>query len=239
MKTTNKKSACLAALRAAFPYTIPILTGFLFLGITYGVYMRTAGFALWYPAVMSLAVYAGSMQFVAVDILLGAFNPVQAFLMTLMVNARHLFYGLAMLKPYEDMGWKKPLLIFGMSDETFSVNCSAKIPADIDRPWFMLWVAILNYLYWFIGTVLGGVFGSFVWFSTEGLDFVMTAMFMVIFLEQWQKDKDHTCALVGLVIPVIALLIFGADSFMIPAMIGIMAALTLLRGKLDKGGNAA
>ena len=221
------------ALLAAFPHTIPILTGFLFLGMTYGIYMRTEGFSIWYPLLISITVFAGSMQFVAVNLLLGAFDPLQALAMTLMINARHLFYGVSMLERYEGSGWKKPYLIFGLCDETFSVNCSARIPEGIDRHWFMFWVTLLDQLYWVAGSVLGGFFGAMIPFNTEGLDFVMTAMFVVIFLEQWLGSRNHTSALCGLGVSVLCLILFGPDRFMIPAMVMILGCLLLLRGRLQ------
>ena len=233
MAQSNKP---LAALRAAFPHTIPILTGYLFLGMSYGVLMKVSGFSFWYPLLISLTVYAGSMQFVTTSLLLGAFNPIQAFVMTLMVNARHLFYSIALLGKYRDTGWKKPFLIFGLSDETFSVNCSARIPPDIDKGWFLLWVTVLDQLYWGTGATLGGLFGSLISFNTQGLDFVMTAMFVVIFLEQWLKEKNHTCSLLGLGLAALSLVLFGPDSFMLPAMAAILAVLLLLRNTLEKEG---
>ena len=233
MAQSNKP---LAALRAAFPHTIPILTGYLFLGMSYGVLMKVSGFSFWYPLLISLTVYAGSMQFVTTSLLLGAFNPIQAFVMTLMVNARHLFYSIALLGKYRDTGWKKPFLIFGLSDETFSVNCSARIPPDIDKGWFLLWVTVLDQLYWVTGATLGGLFGSLISFNTQGLDFVMTAMFVVIFLEQWLKEKNHTCSLLGLGLAALSLVLFGPDSFMLPAMAAILAVLLLLRNTLEKEG---
>ncbi|MBO5094781.1 MAG: azaleucine resistance protein AzlC [Lachnospiraceae bacterium] len=222
------------ALKAAFPKTIPIFAGFWFLGLTYGVYMNTAGFSFWYPMVMSLTIFAGSVEFVTVNMLLGAFNPVQAFTMTLMINARHLFYGISMLDKFKGTGWKKFYLIFGMCDESFSINYTAEIPKDIDRGWFMFFVTLLNHLYWFTGATLGGVFGSLIHFNTEGLEFVMTAMFVVIFLDQWLKEKTHTGALLGLGISLLCLLAFGSENFIIPAMIAILGVLTLLRDPLTK-----
>ena len=186
------------AFAEAFPHTIPIFAGFWFLGITYGIYMNAAGFSFWYPMLMSLLVFAGSVEFVAVNLLLGAFNPLQALVMTLMINARHLFYGISMLDRYKGMGWKKFYLIFGMCDESFSINCTAQIPEGVDRGWFYFFVTLLNHIYWFTGATLGGIFGSFLQFDTEGLEFVMTAMFVVIFLEQWRKDQNHASALLGL-----------------------------------------
>ena len=224
------------AFRAAFPHTIPILAGFWFLGMTYGIYMNVSGFAFWYPMIMSLVIFAGSMEFVAVNMLLGAFQPLQALAMTLMINARHLFYGISMLDKYRGLGWKKIYLSFGMCDESFSINYTAEIPEDVDRGWFMFFVTLLNHLYWFCGATLGGLFGSLIHFNTEGLDFVMVAMFVVIFLEQWLKEKNHTSSLLGIVLSLICLAAFGADDFIIPAMLAMLGVLTLLRRPLEKGG---
>ena len=223
------------AFLAAFPHTIPIFAGFWFLGMTYGIYMNVSGFSFWYPMLMSMTIFAGSMEFVAVNLLLGAFNPLQALLMTLMINARHLFYGISMLDRFRGMGMKKPYLIFGMCDESFSINYTAEIPADVDRGWFMFFVTLLNQIYWCTGSTLGGIFGSLIHFDTEGLDFVMTAMFVVIFLEQWLKEQRHTSAVVGLALSLICLLVFGAEHFIIPAMAGILLSLTLLRGTIERG----
>ena len=222
------------AAKAAFPYTIPIFAGFWFLGLTYGIYMNVSGFSFWYPMLMSLTIFAGSIEFVTVNLLLGSFNPIQALTVTLMINARHLFYGISMLDRYRGTGWKKPYLIFGMCDESFSINCSAQIPEGIDRGWFMFFVTLFNHLYWFTGSTLGGIFGSFLSFNTKGLDFVMTAMFVVIFLENWLNEQEHTSSLLGLGISLICLLAFGAERFLIPAMLGILAVLTLLRYSTER-----
>lgn len=223
------------ALRCAFPHTIPIFAGFWFLGMTYGIYMNVSGFSFWYPCLMGLTIFAGSMEFVAVGLLLGAFDPLQTLALTLMINARHLFYGISMLDRYKGTGWKKPYLIFGMCDESFSINHSADIPADVDRGWFMFFVTLLNHLYWFSGAALGGIFGTLIHFDTEGLDFVMTAMFVVIFLEQWLKEERHESSLIGLGLSLACLSVFGADGFIIPAMLAILALLTFLRGRIEKG----
>ncbi len=223
-------------LRAAFPYTIPILAGFGFLGMTYGILMKVSGFPIWFTILMSLCVFAGSMQFVAVDLLLGPFHPLQALAMTLMINARHLFYGISMLGKYKGIGLKKIYLIFGMCDETFSINCSTNIPEGIDPGQFYLAVTLLDQFYWVMGTAAGAVFGSFITFNTEGLDFSMTAMFVVIFMEQWLKEKNHTSSLLGLGLSLFCLLVFGPDSFIIPSMFAIIGMLTLLRKSLERGG---
>lgn len=238
-KTTSNSPAWKTALAAAFPHTIPIMTGFGFLGLTYGVLMKVSGFPAWYPLVISLTVFAGSMQFVAVNLLLGAFRPLSVLALTLMLNARHLFYGISLLEKYQDTGWKKPWLIFGLCDETFSVNCAAQVPPGVDKGWFYFFVTFLDYSYWVIASALGGIFGSFLPFEPQGLDFVMTAMFVVIFLEQWLKEKDHTISLLGLGLPLLCLLVFGADGFIIPSMAAILLALTLLRRSLEKGGDVS
>lgn len=204
--------------------------------MTYGIYMNASGFSFWYPMLMSLTIFAGSIEFVTVNLLLGAFHPVQALAMALMINARHLFYGISMLEKYQGAGLKKFYLIFGMCDESFSINYAAEIPEDVDRSWFMFFVTLYNHIYWVTGATLGGIFGSLIHFSTEGLDFVMTAMFVVIFMEQWMKEKSHTCSILGLLLSLICLIIFGPDRFIIPAMLMLLAMLTFLRTPLTRGG---
>ncbi|MCI9314328.1 MAG: azaleucine resistance protein AzlC [Lachnospiraceae bacterium] len=228
------KTKLKSAFQAAFPHTIPIFAGFWFLGMTYGIYMNVSGFGFWYPMLMSLTIFAGSVEFVTVNLLLGAFDPLQALAMTLMINARHLFYGISMLDKYRGHGLKDLYLIFGMCDESFSINYTADIPEGVDQGWFMFFVTLLNHFYWVFGATLGGIFGSLIHFNTEGIEFVMTAMFVVIFLEQWMKEKNHVSALVGVGISLLCLTAFGADDFIIPAMAGILGVLTLLKRPLDK-----
>lgn len=223
------------ALKAAFPHTIPIMTGFLFLGASYGIYMNVSGFEFWYPMITSMLIFAGSVEFVTVNLLLGAFNPLQAFLLALMINARHIFYGISMLDRYRGTGLKKFYLIYGMCDESFSVNYTAKIPEDVDKGWFMFFVNLLNQIYWVAGATIGGILGGVIAFNTNGIEFVMTAMFVVIFLEQWLKEKNHISPILGLVISVVCLILFGADKFIIPSMAAMLIILTLLRKVLDKG----
>ena len=206
------------ALRAAFPHTLPVLTGYAFLGLAYGILMQSAGFPFWYPALISLVVYAGSMQYAAVPLLGAAFDPAGAFFLTLMVNARHLFYGVSMLEPYRAAGKKTPYLVFAMSDETFSVNVSACPPEGVDRGWFMFLVTLLNQTYWVAGATLGALLGSVLHFDTTGIEFVMTALFTVMFANQWEEAKDHRPALTGLGCAALCLAVFGSDGFMLPAM---------------------
>ncbi len=224
------------AFLCAFPKTIPIMMGFLFLGMSYGIYMRISGFSFVYPLCMSLVIFGGSLEFVAVTMLLGAFAPLQTFLMALMIQARHLFYGIALLEKYKGTGMKKLYLIFGMCDESFSINCSTEVPEGVDKGWFYFFVTILNQSYWVLGATAGGVLGSFIKFDTEGLDFVMTAMFVVIFLEQWLKEKKHYTALIGVLASAGCLLFFGADSFLIPTMVCILCFLTVFRQPIEKAG---
>lgn len=234
--TQQKHQTIRKAFRAAFPYTLPIFAGFWFLGMTYGIYMHVSGFNVIYTFCMSLFIFAGSVEFITVNMLLGAFHPLQAFLLALMVNARHLFYGISMLDKYKNTGLKKFYLIFGMCDESFSINCTAEVPPDVDRSWFYFFVTILNHSYWVSGATMGAVFGSLLRFNTQGLEFVLTAMFVVIFLDQWLKEKNHTSGVLGIALSLGCLLLFGADGFIIPSMLAILIALTALRGHLEKGG---
>lgn len=227
------------AFKAALPNTIPIFAGFWFLGIAYGVYMHVSGFSFIYPCLMALTIFGGSLEFVAVSMLLSPFAPLTTLLVALMIQARHLFYGIAMLDKFKGLGWKRFYLIFGLCDETFSINYTAKIPPDVDRGWFMFWVTALNQFYWVSGSTLGGLLGGLITFDTEGLDFVLTAMFVVIFLEQWLKEKKHNTALIGLGVSALCLVLFGADSFLIPSMCGILLFLVGLRKPLEKAGGWA
>lgn len=230
----TKDRVKIKALKAAFPHTVPVLAGFLFLGTAYGIYMRVSGFSFLYPMLTALAVFGGSLEFVTVTMLLGTFAPLQTILMALLIQARHLFYGIAMLGKFKGVGKKKIYLIFGLCDETFSINCSAEIPDGVDRGWFMFFVTLLNHFYWLSGATLGGLVGSLLTFNTDGLNFVMTTMFVVIFLEQWMKEKQHITAVAGVVISAVCLVIFGADSFMIPTMACILLALTALRKPVER-----
>lgn len=230
----SKAKSARAALRAAFPHTIPVLTGFGFLGLTYGVYMAAQGFNFLYPFLISLTVFGGSLQFVAVNLLLGAFAPLEALAVSLALQARHLFYGISMLDRFKGTGIKKPYLIFGMCDESFAINHTANIPEGIDRGWFMFWVTLLNQSYWVIASALGGLLGSLISFDTTGIDFVMTAMFVVILLEQILKERSVYTAAIGVSASLFSLVLFGADKFLIPAMIIIIAALSVLRKPLSR-----
>lgn len=240
-------SAARRALRASFPATLPVMAGYVFLGVTYGMLAVRSGLPVWLPPLTALVLYTGSMEFLLVEILASSFNPVSAFATALMVGARHVFYGIALARRYRGTGWKKPYLIFVTSDETFAVNYSARIPAGVDRGWYYLWVSALDQLYWVAGAALGVALGTVVAVEACGLDFVMTAMFAVIFLDQWRKDTDsaralggygalrsHASELVGLGTSVACLAVFGPDGFVVPSMLAILAVLTALRGRLSR-----
>ena len=226
------------ALAAAFPHTIPILTGFGFLGMAYGIQMSVSGFPFYYPMLMAITIFGGSLEFVCVSLLLSRFAPLETFMVALLIQARHLFYGVAMLDKYRHLGWKRLYLIFGLCDESFSINCSAEVPKDVDKGWFYFFVTLLNQSYWVCAATLGGLLGSLITFDTMGLDFVMTAMFVVIFLEQWLKEKQHLSSLIGVGASVGCLILFGKDSFLVPAMCVILCLLTLARKPIEKAGDA-
>lgn len=225
------------AFQSALPYTLPIAVGFLFLGMSYGYFMRSKGFSFLYPMLMSFFIFAGSMEFVTVNLLLSAFNPLYAFCLTLMVNARHLFYGISMLDKYKNMGWKKFYLIYGMCDESFSINCTVTLPPDVDRGWFMFFVTLLNQAYWVLGATLGAILGYLIQFNTRGIEFVMTALFVVMFINQWEEEVDHRSALIGLLCSFLCLLTFGSQYFLLPTMGLIILCLTFFMKREDKERN--
>lgn len=222
------------AFRAALPHTIPIAVGFLFLGMSYGFLMRSKGFSFVYPMLMSFFIFAGSMEFVTANLLLSAFDPLYACLLALMVNARHLFYGLSMLDKYRGTGWKKLYLIYGMCDESFTINCSVTPPPDVDRGWFMFFVTLLNQAYWVTGATLGALLGYVIRFNTRGIEFVMTALFVVMFINQWEESKGHRSALTGVGCTLLCLLLFGSQSFLLPAMALIILCFTFFGTKENR-----
>ena len=232
----NMKKKILCSLKSAFPHTVPIMAGFLFLGMSYGIFARSKGLPPWLPTLTSVAVFGGSLEFVGVSLLTSAFSPIQAFLMGLMVQARHLFYGVSMLEKYKSTGNMKPYLVYGLCDETFSINYTATPSEKSDRVWFMFFVTLLNHLYWITGATVGSLIGSIFPFSTEGLDFVMTAMFAVIFLEQLLKEKKHYTSMIGLASTALCLIIFGKESFLIPSMILILTLLLAFSKTIEKRG---
>ena len=220
------------AFKAAFPYTVPIGASFIFLGASYGFLMVSKGFSPLYPFLMSLLIFAGSVEFVSVNLLLGAFEPLAAFFAAFMLNARHLFYAISMLKPYSNTGWKKFYLIFGMCDESFAINSMTKVPEGVDHGWFMFFVTLLNHFYWVAGATLGALIGSALDLPTEGIEFVLPALFVVIFAEQWLNADAHGAAMTGLAASALCLLVFGTENFMIPSMLLILAIFAMLKRRV-------
>lgn len=220
------------AFLSAFPNTVPVLTGFMVLGIAYGVLMQTKGFGVVWSVLMSAIAFCGSMQFVAITLLTAAFNPVQAYILSFMVNARHLFYGISMLDKYRGLGGVRGFLIYVLCDETFSISSSVKPPDGINRKYFYFVISMLDYLYWVLGTFIGGVLGNLITFNTTGLDFVLTALFVVLFLEQWKNKANRAAGVVGVISTILCLMVFGADNLVIPSMILILFTVMLGRKKI-------
>lgn len=221
------------ALKAAFPYTIPVLTGFIVLGFAYGVLMSTKGYGPMWSFLMSAIAFCGSMQFVAITLLTTVFNPVQALLLSIMVNARQLFYGISMLDKYKGTGKLKPFLIYTLCDETFFTNYTIQPPKEINTNYFYFFVSLLNYAYWSLGSLFGGLIGNMITFDTKGLDFVLTAFFVVIFINQWKSVKKHFSAIVGVISSTLCLIVFGASNFIIPSMLVILLVLLIFRRKIE------
>lgn len=220
----------------AFRATLPVMAGYLVIGMSFGILLRSRGYDWWWAPLTSVVIYAGSMQFVAVELLASGASLVTAAVMALAVNFRHLFYGVSMLEKYRDAGAAKPYLIYALSDETFSLVCSPTLPGDVDEKLYYLLVTLLDQSYWIVGSALGSLAGGLLTFSTEGIDFAMTALFVVIFIEQWEKAGTHLPALTGLAVSLACLLIFGASDFLIPALLVITAALIAQRQPIARAG---
>ncbi len=230
----NDKKA-IEALKAAFPNTLPILAGFIVLGMGYGIYLRSSGLPVWYPTLTSIVVFGGSLEFLLVSMLLAPFQPISVFFLSLLVQARHIFYGLTLLKRYRGRGWKSIYLIYSMCDETFSINCSAEVPENIDEGWFMFFVSLLDQSYWVLSVTAGSVLGGVLSQYSEGVEFVMTAMFSVIFIKAMEKRENRISGVIGVMSTLISLIIFGKTVFLIPSMVLIIVFLFLFRKRIEKG----
>ena len=216
--------------KQAFIDTIPVLTGYVVLGFGFGIILKANGYGTGLAFVMSLIIYAGSMQFVAIGLLTGGASLLTAALTTLMVNARHLFYGISMLGKYRNTGKRKPYLIFALTDETYSLVCRnlSDVP-EAERKRYYFWVSLLNQSYWVAGSVLGAVVGSMVSFNSQGIDFALTALFLTVFIEQWLSAKDHWPAIIGVGVSVLCLILFGSEHFLIPTMLAISVLLSFYK----------
>ena len=227
------KGKNIRALKAAFPDSLPVMAGYLVLGMGFGILLGAKGYSCWWALLMSVVIFAGAMQYVGVNLLASGASVVATLLMTLMVNARHLFYGISLIDTYKNMGPKRWYAAFGLTDETYSLVCiERELPEGTDRGWYIFFLTLLNQCYWIVGGFIGALIGSNVAFNSAGIDFSMTALFVAIFVEQWEKTKQHLPALLGIAVSIVCILIFGADNFLIPAMIGICVGLFLMRNKL-------
>ncbi len=216
-------------LHSALLASLPVMSGYIVLGITFGILLKNAGYGLIWAVAISLFVYAGSMQYILITLLTGGASLLSVALTTLMVNARHLFYGLSMIERYENMGKCKPYLIFALTDETYSLVCSEQ--ATTDKKYYF-YVSIFNHFYWILGTALGSFLGSILTFNTSGMDFAMTALFVVVVVEQWLSTKKHLPTLIGFTCSIVCLLLFGAQNFLIPTMICILVTLSIMQKQL-------
>lgn len=222
------------AYKRAFPYTIPVLTGYLFIGIAFGVMYADKGYSFLWAALMSLLVYAGSGQYLAVNFFVPGISFVQVIFLTLMVNIRHIFYGLSLLEKFNRMGKKRWYMIFALTDETYSLLCTTKLPKGVDEEKFLFAIASLDQAYWVIGSVIGSIAGTVIPFNAAGIDFAMTALFLVIFVEQWMEKKNRIPEMIGVAAAFVCLQIFGADRFVLPSMILIIILLFLGRSRLEQ-----
>ena len=216
--------------KPALAATLPVMAGYLILGFGFGIIIKANGYSTVLAAAMSIFIYAGSMQYVAIGLMTGGASLITTALTTLMVNIRHLFYGVSMLEKYQNTGKAKPYLIFALTDETYSLVCG-ELPglAPEDRTSYELLVSLLNHLYWIVGSIAGAVTGSLIRFNSQGIDFALTALFLTVFTDQWLTAKKHGPALIGLGASVASLLIFGKDNFLIPAMLIIALTLCLYK----------
>ena len=223
-----------SAWKFAWIQTLPVLFGYLFFGIAFGLLLQKAGYNVLWALLISTFVYAGSMQFVLVGILGSGMDLLSVALLTLTINSRHIFYGLTFLKPFRDMGKAYPYMVFSLTDETYSLLCSVQVPEPLNRKRVFLLISMLNHAYWIAGSVIGSIGGQLIRFDTNGVDFAMTALFTVIFVEQWLAAKSHVPALVGIFCGSVALVVFGPENFILPALILAVTLLMFLRPALDR-----
>ena len=222
------------AFKRAFPYTIPVLTGYLFIGIAFGVMYAEKGYSFLWAILMSVLVYAGSGQYLAVNFFVPGISFLQVIFLTFMVNVRHVFYGVSLLERFNRLGKSRWYMIFGLTDETYSLLCTTKVPEDVEESKFLLAISLMNQSYWVLGSAIGAIAGNLLPINSEGIDFAMTALFVVIFIEQWMERRNRVPELIGVCVATISLLIFGASSFVLPAMLAIVLVLFVARKRLDE-----
>lgn len=217
----------------AWKQSIPVMLGYIFLGIAFGLLLQNAGYSFLWAFLISVVVYAGSMQFVLVTLLTSGAGLLSAALMTLFINGRHIFYGLSFVEKYKKMGKAYPYLVFSLTDETYSVLCGTKIPEGMEEKKVFFWISFLDQCYWVLGSVIGALAGSYITFDSTGIDFSMTALFIVIAVEQWQGAKTHFPALLGAVCGILWLIVLGPDQFILPALCSCVVILLLARRKVS------
>ena len=222
------------AFRAALPATLPVMMGYLSIGIAFGLMLEAVGYNVIWSFFMSLTIYAGSGQYMGVELLRNGAALTSVAVLTLILNFRHLVYGLSMLEKFRGMGWRKLYMIFSLTDETYALLSSARVPERVDPHAYYFAIAVLDHGYWILGSVIGGAAGALLQFDTTGIDFAMTALFLVIAVEQWESYPSHLPALLGCGITVAALVLLGAEAMLIPALCVIILALLLLRVRLDR-----
>ncbi len=220
-------------IKQAFLHSIPVMAGYIVLGIGFGILLRDAGYGLLVSAAMSLLIYAGSMQYVGVGLIAGGASVLTVAFTTFMVNARHLFYSISMVDKYKNSGKYKPYMIFALTDETYSLLCDGTTPDGTKKEPYRFFLSLFNHSYWVLGSVLGSLLGAVLPFSTAGIEFSMTALFVAAFTEQWLTSHDRIPAVTGVVSTLLCLCVFGRSNFLIPAMLLITLVLTLLRGRKE------
>jgi 4-azaleucine resistance transporter AzlC len=225
------------AFKKAFPYTIPVFTGYLFIGTAFGVMFAEIGYSFWWAALMSIFVYAGSGQYLAVNFFVPGVSFLQIIFLTFMVNVRHIFYGISLVERFNKIGKSRWYMIFALTDETYSLLCTTKVPKGVDESKFLFAISVLDHSYWVLGSVIGAIAGTLLPISSEGIEFAMTALFVVIFVEQWMdKRSNRIPELIGVAMAILSLVIFGAENFVLPAMLAIVALLFVGRKKLEQEG---
>ena len=221
------------AIRSAWRHTLPVMAGYVFLGVTFGFLLKAEGFPVWYPVLMSVVIYSGALEFAAIPLLNAPFDPLGSFVMGLMISARHLFYGIPMLKKYEDAGALKFPLIYTLTDETFSVSAALAPPAGVEKKYFYAAISLLDYSYWVAGTTVGALCGELIRFDTTGIDFALTALFIVLFLEQTKTREGRISGGIGLVSSALVLTLFGSEKMVLLSMAVILAVLLAAKGRIS------
>ena len=222
------------AIVKAFPYTVPVLAGYLFIGGAFGVMFADEGYSVLWAILMSVVIYAGSGQYLATTFFVPGFSLLQAAFLTIMVNIRHVFYGLSLVDRYNRYGKKRWYMVFGMTDETYSLICTTDVPEGVDEEKFLFSITLLDQLYWILGTIVGSLLMTAFAFNSDGIEFAMTALFIVMFMELWYRRTNRPAELIGAGASIVCLVVFGADGFVLPAMLLMIAIILIARRRLDR-----